>query len=278
MHAPVAHLARELLVPAEVVRRGRVLVRTERARPEPLVPVEPLRGLARGALADAVREEVGDARGAAHAERAVLAAVDLALQLAVDGAAAAVEAHAHDLLRRLLRVHHRAALGDRGGERLLAVDVLAGLDRVDRHDRVPVVGRRDVDRVDVRVLEEAAVVRVELARARLHGVEDGLFLREQLAVLVVEDREAALEAPFKELRVERGFVALEVRVVDVAEGRDLHVGLAHEQVQHLRAAVAHADKAHAHLLGCRGGANDGGGGGRHGGAGLDEISSLHVCS
>ena len=52
------------------------------------------------------------------------------------------------------------ALGDRQRGRLLQVDVLAGLDRGDRDERVPVVGRADDDGVDVAVGEQLAVVGV----------------------------------------------------------------------------------------------------------------------
>ena len=52
------------------------------------------------------------------------------------------------------------ALVERVGDRLLEVHVLAGRDRVRGHLQVPVVGAPDQDRVDVLVLEDAAVVGV----------------------------------------------------------------------------------------------------------------------
>ena len=56
------------------------------------------------------------------------------------------------------RLDHLAAFGDRQRQRLLAVHVLARLAGVDRHQRVPVVGRGDDDGVDVLAVEQLAVV------------------------------------------------------------------------------------------------------------------------
>ncbi len=47
---------------------------------------------------------------------------------------------------------------DRQRERLFAVDVLAGLHRLDRDLRVPVIGRGDHHRVDVFAIEDLAIV------------------------------------------------------------------------------------------------------------------------
>ena len=53
---------------------------------------------------------------------------------------------------------------DAVGQRLLAIDVLAGLAGQDGDDRVPVVGRGDDDRVDVLAIEDLAEVAVGLGR------------------------------------------------------------------------------------------------------------------
>ena len=58
------------------------------------------------------------------------------------------------------RVDAPLALGQRQRERLLAVDVLARLHRLDRRDRVPVLGRGDADRVDVLAADQLAEVGV----------------------------------------------------------------------------------------------------------------------
>jgi len=66
--------------------------------------------------------------------------VRLAADLGVGAEDAAVALH---------RVRDRAALGDRERDGLLEGDVLAGAGGGDRHGGVPVIGRRDHDRVDV---------------------------------------------------------------------------------------------------------------------------------
>ncbi len=72
------------------------------------------------------------------------------------------------------RVAHGAALGDRQRQRLLAVDVLAGLARLDHRDRVPVVRRADLDGVDVFPAQDFAISR---QRRRSRGnVPEGLCL------------------------------------------------------------------------------------------------------
>lgn len=58
------------------------------------------------------------------------------------------------------RLHHLAAFGDEEAERLLAVDVLAGLAGVDGDQGVPVIGDGDDDGVDIAIVEDAAIVGV----------------------------------------------------------------------------------------------------------------------
>ena len=62
----------------------------------------------------------------------------------------------HALLRR--RLGHLLRVIDPVGERLLAIDVLSGLDRRHRHFEVHVVRRADVDDVDRRVVDDLAPV------------------------------------------------------------------------------------------------------------------------
>ena len=113
----------------------------------------------------------------------------------------------------LHRLDHRAPFRDaqRGG--LLDIDILPGLAGVDGLQGVPVVGRGDDHGVHVLQLEELAVVLEPL------GVGADLL---------------------------RGKV--EVGLVDVADGDDLSVALLEKGVQHLVAAVAHADEAEAHAV------------------------------
>ena len=69
-----------------------------------------------------------------------------------------LNADGEDLLGPLDRLGDLAGLVDRVGHRLFAVDVLAGLHRVDRHLGVPVVGRGDQDGVDILAVEDLAIV------------------------------------------------------------------------------------------------------------------------
>ena len=73
-------------------------------------------------------------------------------------ARALLGAHLHDAIVAAGGVDHQPAVADVVRDRLLDVDVLAGVAGVDAHDRVPVLGRGDHDRVDVAVLEQPAVV------------------------------------------------------------------------------------------------------------------------
>jgi hypothetical protein len=98
--------------------------------------------------------------------------------------------------RRLLHgVHEGGALVDRVGQRFLAVDVLAGIERVETRTHVPVIGRGDDDGVDVLAVEDAAVV-------------------------ACAQRAIAEQLPG----------ALEVAVVTRCGGDDLHVGHAQRRV------------------------------------------------
>jgi hypothetical protein len=58
------------------------------------------------------------------------------------------------------RLLDRQRLGDGQRQRLLAVDVLAGLERLDGHLRVPVVGRGDEHAIEGLVVDEVAEVLV----------------------------------------------------------------------------------------------------------------------
>ena len=82
--------------------------------------------------------------------------------LRVDDRAHALAAHLQDPSGLLLRREHPGALVDRVHHRLLAVDVLARLEGVDRHLHVPVVGARHDHRVHVLAGEHLAVVAGQL--------------------------------------------------------------------------------------------------------------------
>jgi hypothetical protein len=78
--------------------------------------------------------------------------------LLVDDRAHALAAHLEDAPGLLLRLQHPDALVDRVHHRLLAVDVLARLEGVDRHLHVPVVGAGHDHRVHVLPGQDLAVV------------------------------------------------------------------------------------------------------------------------
>jgi hypothetical protein len=111
------------------------------------------------------------------------------------------------------------------GERLLHVDVLAGVQRVNGDGRVPVVRRGDDHRIQPRHLEHLAVIREQL-RAR----------RQRLRLLGA-------------------------RAIDVADGRQRGVVQLLEMGQKQIAARAAADERHGHAVirsqdaGLRGGGN-----------------------
>ena len=76
-----------------------------------------------------------------------------------------LRAHLEDAAGSLHRLADHAALVDRQRQRLFAVHVLAGRQRVDGDLDVPVVGRADGDRLHVLAVEHLAVVLIDLALA-----------------------------------------------------------------------------------------------------------------
>ena len=72
--------------------------------------------------------------------------------------------------------HHGLAFKDVVPQRLLDIDVLAGLERCDGGKRVPVVGRRDVNCIDVLVVQHPAIVLPELADAAREFFASGFGL------------------------------------------------------------------------------------------------------
>jgi hypothetical protein len=119
-------------------------------------------------------------------------------------------------------VDHLPAHLDLVGQRLLAIDVLAGRAGIDEHGAVPVVRRGDQDRVDILALEQLPVV---------HEGDD-----------VAADL-------FGDL--------LEVGPVDVAHGDHGAVGIASQNALHVGAARSGADDAHLNpVVGAHGRARD----------------------
>ena len=76
--------------------------------------------------------------------------------------AALLGADLEDALRLLEDLDDLLPLVDGEGQRLFAIDILAGLHRVDGDFRVPVVGRDDRDHVDVLAVEHPAVIAADV--------------------------------------------------------------------------------------------------------------------
>ncbi len=126
-------------------------------------------------------------------------------RLRVDERADALAADLQHTPGLLLRLEHPDALVDRVHHRLLAVDVLALFQGVDRHPLVPVVGAGDDHRVDVLPVEDLPVV-----------------------------------ARRVDVLAELGAALLEAAVVDVGRGDQLDAG---HLERRLRVALAHAPGA-----------------------------------
>ena len=104
--------------------------------------------------------------GAHQADLAELAGAEVFVAcLDVVGARPLLRAHLADTLVHARRADDLGAFFHAEGERLLHVDVLAGVEGVDRDRRVPVVRRRDDHRVQPGHLQQLAMV-AEQFRAR----------------------------------------------------------------------------------------------------------------
>jgi hypothetical protein len=115
-------------------------------------------------------------------------------------------AHLHDSLVAACGLDHATAFVDSHRKRFLHVHVLAAVAGGDALDRMPVVGRGDHHRVEILAIEQLAEIGQRLGAAVDLGV--GLF---------------------------------QCRLVHVAKGDDLHVGVRQEGVHQLAAPVSHAD-------------------------------------
>ena len=155
----------------------------------------------RPVLADVrARLEAEAARHVDLADAAVLHELD---RLAHGRAAAVHRADLHDLAVGARRVDHLAPFPDGVRRRLLDVDVLAGLQRPDRGERVPVIRNRDDDGVDVLVVEDAPQVlhvarleRRDILQRRVVGARGEQVLvdvAERLDLDVLELGEALLQ-------------------------------------------------------------------------------------
>ena len=83
---------------------------------------------------------------------------DLVARLDEMRRAAALRADLHHAIVFARRGEHRLAFRDIDADRLLAIDIRAGLHRLDHRQRVPMVGRADEHDVEVLLLEHLAIV------------------------------------------------------------------------------------------------------------------------
>ncbi len=90
-------------------------------------------------------------------------------------------------------------------QRLLDIDVFAGVKRVDGNARMPVIGSGDQDGVDPFIVEQLAVI---AERSRVRGLLAG---------------------------------AVDMLAVNIADRRDMHRGVEHKLRHVVRTAVAHPD-------------------------------------
>ncbi len=164
--------ARVVPEPAEVVERALRVVRHEGRGPQPHVPVG-----RREPIADRLAEAGQHVAVRRHPHAADVADVARAHELEaalVVAAGALLRAHLHHALVGGRRLQHPVAFAHHVRQRLLDVDVLARGARQDRHERVPVVGRRDHDGVDVGPVEQLAEVLVRRGRVPRgrHGLRE----------------------------------------------------------------------------------------------------------
>ena len=99
--------------------------------------------------------------------------MDDALGLLLNGRAAYLAAHLHDLTGGLGRANHFEAFGGAEGEGLLAVHVFAGGNGVQHHGLVPMIGSGDEHGFDGFVGEDRAVV-ARFASLATHAVDGAL--------------------------------------------------------------------------------------------------------
>jgi hypothetical protein len=129
--------------------------------------------------------------------------------------AALMGADLDDLLAFLVGIEHRVDACDGVRRGLLDVNVLAGGDGVHHLLAVPMIRRRDQDRVDVLALEDAAVVADDIELEGLAG---------------------------------RRHPLIEPLLVDFGHRDELAVLLPAERIEHTPAAVPGADDRHAHAI------------------------------
>src|SRR5690348_6290209 len=99
------------------------------------------------------------------------------------------------------RLHQQLVLARIVTARLLDVDVLPGVQPQQRHGDVPVIRRRDADRVDALVIEDAAEVALDLRCPRLAlGALEPLV--NDVRIDIADVRDLGVRQPGEVLRVD----------------------------------------------------------------------------
>ena len=223
--APVGHLAAGVVVPpAELVVAVRLVallaIGDLRGRAEPEVPVQPLgdgrfrERAARRVAVEAALDglDLAEAAGADQLDRQAEQAAEVGALLA---------AGLQDAAGVLDRLLDRQRLGDGQRQRLLAVDVLAGLERLDGHLRVPVVGRGDEHAIEGlvagRVRGNPSVLASKSLNPRSHDLRGTLAMG---AVHVAAQGEGQLSRFHAGARLVDDLQAAALRAADADDAHD----------------------------------------------------------
>ena len=177
---------------------------------------------------------VGRAAGQHAADGVQLADTAVAHQLAnaaIFGRGALLAAGLPNNARAFDLADDPASLGDGERQRLLAIDMFPGPRRGDRDVGVPMVGRPDVNRVEVFRGEQFAEVFVRRAAFS--------------AVVLVDQPPGGLAASHRPLPIARAFT------VDVTDGDDADTLVFHKALDPARAVIPGADETDGHLVAWR---------------------------
>ena len=217
VRAEIGHLAaRVVVVEAEAVQAAVLVIGGRRGWAEPCLVVEAFRHGHRlptgaGAHLVVITDEGRDLLDLADA-----AVADQLAGEAGDRIGPLVAARLQHPVVPANGLHHLLTLGDGKRQRLLTVDVLAGLGRGDGHQGVPVVGHRDDHGVDVGAGQQIAEV-----DQRVATLIAGRLLLPGVAIL---DQLPGRLAPAELLLV----IVAVAAAVDVADGHHLRLGPAEE--------------------------------------------------
>ena len=214
VNALVRDLRAIFVPPTEFIRRNVFLIRPFGAGPDPKFPIEVFRRRGRFRLPHSVRVHIRTMASPRDRRPPDFVFEPDFRDLAIKRRRTAVNPDLNDALVFSRRFDHRSPFDDRRRERFFAVNVEPGLARLDRLIRVPMVRRRQDDRVDVGAFVNLAEVGFE----RLRTVAE------------------LLRRVGQRLRV------------DVAKGRDLHIVRLFERLQELRTAVGDAEERESDFI------------------------------